>query len=186
MEKNKCNDDLALRQFIDEQVRQAERMELSEGFADRLMHKLDAMSGTQSDASNRNSSIVMLRKVAAVFAVAIVISGIVYATYSSMRSGHGDSAPSASVEAGVEDVAMALDSVVRFEGLPLDIILRAVSVHYNRSVCFRDAVDSMRLSTTWDSEQPLSAFIALINEFDGLRLTDRGDTIFVESVKAED
>jgi hypothetical protein len=38
----------------------------------------------------------------------------------------------------------------------------------------------------WNSKEPLSAFIETLNEFDGLRLTDRQDTIFVESVKVED
>lgn len=187
MEKNKRNDDLALRQVIEEQMRQAEKMELSEGFADRLMREIEAGSESQHDVSSRSSSAVMLRKIAAVFAVAVVISGIAYATYRSVQSGGGDNTPVASVETGTDDVAVASDSVVRFEGLPLDSILRVVSAHYKRAVCFSDAAaDSLRLSTVWNCSQPLSAFIETINEFDGLRLTDREDTIFVESVKAED
>ena len=38
----------------------------------------------------------------------------------------------------------------------------------------------------WDSEDSLSVFLETLNEFDGLRLTDERDTIFVESVAEED
>jgi hypothetical protein len=38
----------------------------------------------------------------------------------------------------------------------------------------------------WDRNESLKVFIETINEFDGLLLTDRDDTIFVESVKVEE
>jgi hypothetical protein len=47
-------------------------------------------------------------------------------------------------------------------------------------VVYRDEQPrSLRISTTWNQSQPLSSFVGLLNELDGLRLTTEGDTIFV-------
>ena len=78
-------------------------------------------------------------------------------------------------------------SLLSFSNLPLDSILSIISAHYGRAVCFRDtALQALRLSTVWDSEDSLAVFLGTLNEFDGLRLTDERDTIFVESLIVED
>lgn len=184
-EKNKCSDDLALRRVIDEQAQRAKGMKLSEGFADRLMQEINDLPESEPMGLRPKVSVPIVRKIAAAIAVAVVISGIAYAACHVIFSS-GD-APVGTATTACADVAVEADSVVSFEGLSLDSILGVVSAHYNRSVCVRGvAADSLRLTTVWDCGQPLSVFIETLNEFDGLRLTDRQDTIFVESVKVED
>ncbi len=62
-----------------------------------------------------------------------------------------------------------------------------MSAHYECEVCFRDTTaQALRLSTVWDREDSLSVFLETLNEFDGLRLMNERDTIFVESLMVED
>lgn len=180
MEKNKRHEDYALRQVMGEQARQAEKLKLSDGFADRVMQRVMEKSG-EREVSHWSP----LRKIAAAVAVILTISGIAYATYSAM-SVAGDEEVAVIADVAEEKTAPA-DSLVRFEGQMLDKIMHRVASHYGRAVRFRnEELAGLRLSTVWNSKEPLSAFIETLNEFDGLRLTDRQDTIFVESVKAED
>lgn len=177
MEKNKRHEDYALRQVMGEQARQTEKMKLSDGFADRVMQRVMEKSG-ERELSHWSP----LRKIAAAVAVILTISGIAYATYSAM-SVAGDE----EVAVIAEEKTAPADSLVRFEGQMLDKIMHRVASHYGRAVRFRnEELAGLRLSTVWNSKEPLSVFIETLNEFDGLRLTDRQDTIFVESVKAED
>ena len=61
-----------------------------------------------------------------------------------------------------------------------------MAAHYGKAVCFRDSTTrELRLSTMWDCEDSLAVFISTLNEFDGLRLKDEGDTLFVESETVE-
>lgn len=180
MEKNKRHEDYALRQVVGEQARQTEKLKLSDGFADRVMQRVMEKSG-EREVSHWSP----LRKIAAAVAVILTISGIAYATYSAM-SVAGDEEVVVIADVAEEKTAPA-DSLVRFEGQMLDKIMHRVASHYGRAVRFRnEGLAGLRLSTVWNSKEPLSAFIETLNEFDGLRLTDHQDTIFVESVKVED
>ena len=42
-----------------------------------------------------------------------------------------------------------------------------------------------RSATTWNEDEPLSAFLDSMNELDGLSFTQKGDTIFVEPKQEE-
>ena len=180
MEKNKRHEDYALRQIVGEQARQAEKLKLSDGFADRVMQRVMEKSG-EREVSHWSP----LRKIAAAVAVILTRSGIAYATYSAMSvAGDEEVVVIADV---AEEKTVPADSLVRFEGQMLDKIMHRVASHYGRTVRFRnEGLAGLRLSTVWNSKEPLSAFVETLNEFDGLRLTDRQDTIFVESVKVED
>lgn len=69
-----------------------------------------------------------------------------------------------------------------FTNIRLDSLLSIVAKYYGCTVVYRDEQPrSLRISTTWDQSQPLDAFIALLNELDGLHLTTEGDTIFVNN-----
>ncbi|MBO5749840.1 MAG: DUF4974 domain-containing protein [Bacteroidaceae bacterium] len=180
MEKNKRHEDYALRQVMGEQARQAEKLKLSDGFADRVMQRVMEKSG-EREVSHWSP----LRKIAAAVAVILTISGIAYAAYSAM-SVAGDEEVAVIADVAEEKTAPA-DSLVRFEGQMLDKIMHRVASHYGRAVRFRnEELAGLRLSTVWNSKESLSAFVETLNEFDGLRLTDRQDTIFVESGKVED
>lgn len=76
---------------------------------------------------------------------------------------------------------------VVFDNVRLDSILTVVAGHYGRTVCFRDEeTRQWRLSTSWKMEEPLETFVGTLNEFDGLRLTDKRDTVFVELMEEEE
>ena len=130
-----------------------------------------------------------LHRIAAIFIAAAFLGGLAWALVPRLRSHHTAepsqptkvSAPSLTGRAGGES------GLLSFSNLRLDSILTIVAAHYECKVCFRDTTaQALRLSTVWDREDSLSVFLETLNEFDGLRLTDERDTIFVESLMVED
>ena len=125
------------------------------------------------------------RKIAAIFLAVVFFGGLAFAAYHFLSSKTEKqsvevTAPSITGRAGRES------SPIRFSNVRLDSILTVVAAHYNCEVCFRDtALQALRLSTVWDSEDSLAVFLGTLNEFDGLRLTDERDTIFVETLIVE-
>ena len=126
------------------------------------------------------------RKIAAIFLAVVFFGGLAFAAYHFLSSKTEKqsvevTAPSITGRAGGES------SPIRFSNVRLDSILTVVAAHYNCEVCFRDTTaQALRLSTVWDREDSLAVFLQTLNEFDGLRLTDEHDTIFVESLIVED
>lgn len=123
-------------------------------------------------------------RVAAIFLAAAFLGGLAWAISGPLlTSPKGEERQSAQVTSnplppgGGREGASSLN----FDGLRLDSILTIVAAHYKREVCFRDeALCSLQFYTTWDNQQPLDSFLTTLNEFDGLRLSDERDTIFVE------
>ena len=131
----------------------------------------------------RRAGWVFYRKIAAIFLAVAFLGGLSFAAYCVFsprtNSPAQVTAPSLTGRAGGE-------SPSRFSDLRLDSILIVVSAHYGKTVCFRDSTTrELRLSTMWDCEDSLAVFISTLNEFDGLRLKDEGDTLFVESETVE-
>ena len=126
------------------------------------------------------------RKIAAIFLAVVFFGGLAFAAYHFLSS----KTEKQSVEVTAPSItgrAEGESSPIRFSNVRLDSILTVVAAHYNCEVCFRDTTaQALRLSTVWDREDSLSVFLATLNEFDGLRLTDERDTIFVESLMVED
>jgi len=78
-------------------------------------------------------------------------------------------------------------SIIRFDDVRLDSILTVVSAHYGKAVSFRNEEPrAMKLITTWNPDDPLTAFIDHLNMFDYIHLTLQNDTIFVEQTSEED
>ena len=125
------------------------------------------------------------RKIAAIFLAVVFFGGLAFAAYHFLSSKTEKqsvevTAPSITGRAGRES------SPIRFSNVHLDSILTVVAAHYNCEVCFRDTTaQALRLSTVWDREDSLAVFLQTLNEFDGLRLTDERDTIFVETLIVE-
>ena len=184
----------------------AHEMRPSEGFTEKVMEKVKServnfrssesnqarlncrVVTKVSEAKSENYKSLFIRKIAAVFIVVAFLGGLAWAFVPLLRSQHTAeptqptkvSAPSLQGRAGGE-------SSISFSNLRLDSILTIVSAHYECEVCFRDTTaQALRLSTVWDREDSLSVFLETLNEFDGLRLTDERDTIFVESLMVED
>ena len=155
------------------QDEKAQQMNLSEGFEERVMSSLP---------KNRSPRL-RLSRIAAIFLLAAFLGGLVWAISPIIRQKEKApqsakvSAPSLTGRAGGES----------FSNQRIDSILAVVAAHYDRAVYFRDtALQALRLSTVWDSKDSLSVFLETLNEFDGLRLTDERDTLFVESIGEEE
>lgn len=129
---------------------------------------------------------IRFRRIAAVFAGIVLLSGIALATVLILKP------QSHKVQSSIADNQwstandLPADSV-RFEDVRLDSILIIVSAHYDKAVLFRsDEARNMKFFLTWEPDKPLADFIAGMNMFDGLQLSLQSDTIFVEAVDEED
>lgn len=162
----------------DEQVR---KMKLSDGFTEKVMNKVKRTPQKSSLLTLRSS----LRKIAAILIAAALLGGLAFAAYRAFSPANEQLAEEANSQSSV--VKCQLSTPVRFDDVRLDSILTVVSKHYGKTVRFRDdAIRELRMSTTWNSDQPLAEFLGILNEFDGLRLSTEYDTIFVDSVAVED
>lgn len=124
--------------------------------------------------------------VAAVLSGVMLLSGVVFAVVRCVMP----SDPEPSVPSLCDSIAplepVRPQGTVMFDNVRLDSILGMMARHYGRSVCFRhEGIRRLRLSTGWRKTEPLGRFIRTLNEFDGLRLTDVRDTVFVEQVTEE-
>ena len=124
----------------------------------------------------------LFHRIAAIFLAAAFLGGLAWAFVSRLLSPKYHVPLSTEVTEGEQG-----GGLLSFSNLRLDSILAVVAAHYDCEVCFRDTtLQALRLSTVWDTEDSLAVFLQTLNEFDGLRLTDEHDTIFVESLIVED
>ena len=125
-------------------------------------------------------------KVAASFIGILLIAGLSFAFYwtTDSRQRTTDDGQRTSMVNG--QCPMAADSLIRFVDVRLDSMLSIVGNHYGREVCFRDeAPCELRFTITWNRRQPMATFVGSLGEFDGLKLKEEHDTLFVESVETE-
>lgn len=129
---------------------------------------------------------IRFRRIAAVFAGIVLLSGIAFAAIHILKpQGHKVQSPMVNDQRSTVN-SLSSDSV-RFEDVRLDSILIIVSAHYDKAVLFRsDEARNMKFFLTWEPDKPLADFIAGMNMFDGLQLTLQSDTIFVEAIDEED
>ena len=152
------------------------------------LRRLDEMEATplrHSEATRRTPR-TSFSKIAAVVLAAAFLGGLTWAITPLLTSPTETSEVPAGPlpPVGSREEASPL---VRFSDVRLDSILNVVSVHYGTQVCFRsEEPRAMKLITTWNPEDSLTAFIDHLNMFDCLRLTLQGDTIFVEQTSVED
>ena len=161
----------------------AHEMRPSEGFTEKVMEKVKS----ERVKSEKYTSL-FIRKIAAVFIVVAFLGGLAWAFVPLLRSQHtAEPTQPTKVSASSLQGRAGGESSISFSNLRLDSILTIVAAHYECEVCFRDTTaQALRLSTVWDREDSLSVFLETLNEFDGLRLMNEHDTIFVESLMVED
>ena len=59
-------------------------------------------------------------------------------------------------------------------------MLSVVAGHYQKQVAYRsDNLRSLRFLIEWNPEEPITTFINLINNFEGIHVSEAGDTIVV-------
>ena len=74
------------------------------------------------------------------------------------------------------------DTIFRFENIRLDSILAVVSRHYERQVIWGDKdLARLRFYITCRTSHTLREFVEMMNMFDGLRITQDLDILYVES-----
>ena len=74
------------------------------------------------------------------------------------------------------------DTIFRFENIRLDSILAVVSRHYERQVIWGDKnLARLRFYITCRTSHTLREFVDMMNMFDGLRITQDLDILYVES-----
>ena len=161
--------------------------QLSADFADRLAERLQE-DGTTSDVSPNHlnspySPHRWYRRVAAIFIGVLIIGGIAIAAWmAAPKASHPDTEATTIVQKSNVSPSGDEGGARSFTNIRLDSLLTIVAKHYGCTVVYRDEQPrTLRISTTWNQSQPLDAFIALLNELDGLRLTTEDDTIFVNN-----
>ena len=74
------------------------------------------------------------------------------------------------------------DTIFRFENIRLDSILAVVSRHYERQVIWGDKdLARLRFYITCRTSHTIREFVEMMNMFDGLRITQDLDILYVES-----
>ena len=126
-----------------------------------------------------------LKAAAAVFLGIVLVSGIAIAAWLASPK------PTASTSSQPERLEASLPpseemTARAFDNTPLVDIMGVVAKHYGHHVAFaNDSLRQLRITTTWNEDEPLSAFLENMNELDGLSFTQKGDTIFVEPKQEE-
>ena len=124
-------------------------------------------------------------RMAAAFIGFIVISSLAFAAAYFLQDHSGQMRENAT-ETNHSTPHAPIPSPVHFSNARLDSILTVVARHEHRAVSYHsEAPRSLRFTITWDPDQSLADFLATVNEFEGLRLTDARDTIFVEETAKE-
>ena len=181
--------DPALREALRKIQQNIDATLLSENFEERVMSRIREEKPTQPHLATRKTTFFTFRRVAAAVLIVAMVGSLAYAAFRMMGSSWMPSAWRVSNDSIAPTEAMQAnsDEVVLFDNVRLDSIVTAVAQHYDRKVCFvNKELCPLRLSTTWEKDALLSAFISTINEFDGLQLTDERDTIFVTSMPTEE
>ena len=129
----------------------------------------------------------LYHKIAAIFLAAAFLGGLSLAAYRILSPRINSPQPEQVSAPSLQGRAGGESALVRFTDIRLDSILTVVSAHYEQQVKFFDeAPRELRFTITWNSEDSLATFIMTLNEFDGLHLCNKQDTIFVESVEAKE
>lgn len=124
-------------------------------------------------------------RIAAAFIGFIVVSGLAFAAAYFLQDHSGQMRENVA-ETNHSTPHASLPTPVHFNNARLDSILTVVARHEHRAVSYRsEEPRSLRFTITWNPDQPLADFLNTVNEFEGLRLTDARDTIFVEQTAKE-
>ena len=133
---------------------------------------------------HRGKRVTRWHRMAAAFIGFILISGLAFAAY--FLHDHSGQIRENATEANHSAHHAPTPAPVHFSNARLDSILTVVARHEHRAVSYRsEAPRSLRFTITWNPDQPLADFLNTVNEFEGLRLTDARDTIFVEQTAKE-
>lgn len=151
--------------------------------ADAAWQRFESVHHTMKQSSYR-----WLRMVA-MFAGAVFLVGIAFATIHLVRNHPSQPAESKTVNIQPSSLDSQPDEAtpVHFDNVQLDSILNVVAVHYAKAVCFQDdSLRCLKLIMTWEPNGSLNEFLNRLNAFDGLSVSVQNDTIVVSQVNEEE
>ena len=158
-----------------------------------LSEKLKAKSEKcEEDSRTANSSLFILhsslKKIAAAFLAASFLGVLSFAGYRAFSDWHGTAKSHVETDTSMVRTERFIyevqegDTIFRFENIRLDSILAVVGRHYKRQVVFRDKTPGrLRFYMTSHTTQSLDEFVEMLNVFDGFKLSQKFDTLFVDS-----
>lgn len=163
----------------------ADEPQLPDDFAEKLQSRILTDTQKKKQASIR---LHRWRNVAAIVIGILIIGGLMHAAVRLVFPRQVASAYTDNTAANTTREAItADDSLIHFHDARLDSLMAVVGAHYQKAVVFvNEAPQALRFSIAWNTEKPLADFLAIVNEFDGLTLTDERDTIFVTATAEED
>lgn len=162
-------EDTALRKALSRISEQEQKEPMPDDFEQQVMSKVSAKPARR------------WMQAAAVFIGVLLLSGIALAAWQLSKTNDSKTSSTDLQTTTTLQPVEAKDNITRFDNVPLDSVLTVVTVHYNKDVIFRNEhARRLRFLIEWDREAPLSQFIELINNFDGIRITEGNDTIFAE------
>ena len=171
--------DPALREVMKPQDTEVTSM-LTENLEQRVM---DIIKGTKAVSTDmaRPQWLKITYKVAAVFIGLLMLSGIAYGAYRVWGIGNIEPAIQESVKTERLQSTETKSNIVRFDNVQLDSVLQVVAQYYNKTIVYRDdSVRYHRMLIEWNQAEPLASFILLINNFDGIHITEANDSIIVK------
>lgn len=120
------------------------------------------------------------QRVAAAFIGTLMLSGIAWAAYHGV---HHTAEPQRQETLAVsrQHAPEVQHETVCFDNATLDSILATVAQHYQKQVEYRNQnMRSLHFHIKWNRTAPLADFITLINNFEGINVSQQQDTIVVE------
>ena len=128
------------------------------------------------------------RKIAALFAGIIILSGIAYAAiqwYAFSYPSEEDKkivATGDTVRAGTQSLQDFTEGPVVFDNVSLQKMLPEIAACYGVKVIFKDDVArQVRLFFQWRPQEPMEKVVRKLNHFESIHLRLENDTLFVSS-----
>lgn len=119
-------------------------------------------------------------RVAAAFIGTLMLSGIAWAAYYGTHHADEPQRPEMLTESR-QQVPEVQDETVCFDNATLDSILTTVAQHYQKQVEYRNEnMRTLHFHIKWNRTAPLADFITLINNFEGINVSQQQDAIVVE------
>ena len=167
----------------------------AEAVWERVKAESEKCEKNNTAAANASFSILRssLQRYAAAFLLAAFLGVLSFAGYRVVCGSHGTATNPVEVDSSAVKKSRFVfevnngDTIFRFEDVRLDSILAIVAGHYHRQVVFRDkASQGLRLHMTCHTTQTLDDFLDMMNMFDGIKIRQDFDTLFVDSEKKKE
>lgn len=120
-------------------------------------------------------------KIAAMFICILLMTGIALAAYKTIVVKNNEPVIQKELNPQNRPASYQESSNVRFDNIQLDSVLRVIAQYYQKQIIYHnDSVRYHRMLIEWNQAETLDSFILLINNFDGIHISESNDSIIVE------